>query len=96
MPDSLATIADWIKEIVGWIAASAVGLLLWIGRREISRVDGHSDKIGELSAKIENLVTREEYAKNQQHSEEKMDKQFSSVHSRLDNLLNALLNNKKD
>lgn len=46
-----------LSEVIGWLAAALTGLLTWAGKRQISRIDEHDNRLDKLD---KGTVTRDD------------------------------------
>lgn len=82
-----------LQKVVTWFVAATSGLLLWIGKREIKRIDSLEAKVTELREKDAGFLTREEFHKTlSSWSQERRDMHSETkdtlirIHSRVDAL----------
>ena len=87
-----------LRDAVAWLAGALVGLLMWLGRQQMARIDEHEQRIDDLEdaavtkADITQMETRITAAINAgaAHMAERMGDVRASAdkaHERLDDLL---------
>lgn len=99
MSDPTAVLFEWLKIASGWLAMALVGLLLWFGRRQIERLDMANKRLDELESMIKERVTRDEFERQLNRVELKLDaslieqrQDFGKAHARLDDIYKMLAN----
>lgn len=102
---------DDLKELIGYILAGLVGMVAWLGKREVSRLDtqhkDHEDRIRKIEDLAGNLMTAPQvmalYAEQREDHREKF-KELRQDHKelrieiagKLDYVINRLDNRAKN
>ena len=77
---------DDLRSAISWLAAALSGVLLWIGKREVKRIDNLETAVGQCVRKedFENTLSRWQEERRQMHDENR--ETLGRIHERVDSL----------